>query len=103
MPDRIDYVMSTRAWSEFSNQINIGVHNTSPEEGPVDFSIRVRDFTPRDVYPEDVRQRSDIIDAAFASLDVVNKAWDERESRNLLGDRNFTYGEARFHSLYPLI
>lgn len=30
-------------------------------------------------------------------------SWVERESKDILGDRNFTYGEVKFHSFYPLL
>ena len=83
-PDRINYIMSTKAWNNQSNTINIGVHNTNPNDGPVNFNIRVRDFAPRDVFPEDVRVRYDIICNAFNSLDATNNAWREREARGLI-------------------
>ena len=63
----------------------------------------MRDFAPRDVYPADVRTRADLIDAAFAKIDVINTSWAERERKDILGNRDFTYGEVRFHSLYPLL
>ena len=79
------------------------MHNSDPSAGPVDFSIRVRDFAPRDVYPADVRTRADLIDAVYAKIDVINTSWAEREQKDILGNRDFTYGEVRFHSLYPLL
>lgn len=30
-------------------------------------------------------------------------AWKGKERKELLGDRNFTYGEVRFYSFYPLL
>lgn len=30
-------------------------------------------------------------------------AWKEKENKDLLGDRNYTYGEVRFYSFYPLL
>ena len=63
----------------------------------------MRDFAPRDVYPEDVRVRSDLVNAAYAKIDVVNSSWAERERKEILGNRDFTYGEVCFHSLYPLL
>ena len=69
----------------------------------MDFSIKMMDFAPRDVYPDDVRVKSDIIDAAYQKIDVINTSWQERERKNLLGNRDFTYGEVMFHSLYPLL
>lgn len=52
--------MSAAYWKDISSQINIGVYNTQFEttQGPVDCSIRVRDFKPFDVYPEEVRKRA---------------------------------------------
>ena len=101
--DQLNYIFSTMIWNDVSTQIKIGVHNSDPEAGPVDFTIRVRDFAPRDVYPEDVKLRSDIINAAYVKIDVINTSWAERESKDLLGNRDYTYGEVRFHSLYPLL
>lgn len=37
------------------------------------------------------------------AIDAINSAWMERDDKNLLGNRDFTYGEARFYSFYPLL
>jgi len=103
-PDRIDFIMSTMYWKDISDQINIGLHNRRGEESPVDCTIRVRDFKPSDVYPAEIKARAAIIKEAFAfAYDVINASWIEREDKNILGDRNFTYGEVKFHSFYPLL
>ena len=79
------------------------MYNSRPEEGPVDFKIKVTDFAPRDVFNADLRQRLDIISKAFYSIDVINESYEYRDKMDLMGNRNFTYGEARFHSFYPLL
>ena len=55
LPDRIDFVMSTMMWKDVSPQINIGVHLADGREEPIDFSIKVSDFAPSEVYSEEVR------------------------------------------------
>ena len=95
--------MNCANWENVSKQVNLGIHCTDPQSGPVDFSIRVREFNTLEAYPEDVRARAKIIKEAFRDIDVINESWAERDSRDLLGDRNFTYGEVRFASFYPLL
>ena len=43
------------------------------------------------------------MEGAYKLLDAINTAWEERDKRELLGNRDFTYGEARFYSFYPLL
>jgi len=43
--------MNTMFWKEVSTQVNLGVYMSDPAGGPVDFTIKVKDFAPRDVYP----------------------------------------------------
>ena len=102
MPDRIDYIMSAMFWKDVSEQVNIGVHLSDPSV-PVDFTIKVSDFAPADVIDANISERFSIVERAFDSFDSINTAWEEKERRNLLGDRNFTYGEARVYSFYPLL
>ena len=36
-------------------------------------------------------------------MDVANTSWSEREEKDILGDRNFVYGEVKFSSFGPLL
>ena len=94
--------MSTAFWKDISKQINIGLYS-SCEDVPVECTVRVRDFSPIDIYPTEVRKRAQIIKDAFSRIDVINVSWVERERKDILGDRNFTYGEVKFHSFFPLL
>ena len=103
LEDRMDIIVSTSYWKEVSTQINFGVFNAAPERGPVDVSIKVRDFSPMDIYSQNVRKRAAIVNSVYLKIDVINESWKERDEKELLGNRDFTYGEARFHSFYPLL
>lgn len=80
--------------------MNIGVYSSG--DSPVEATIRVRDFSLSEVYPVDVRVRAAIIKESFSFIEP-DCSWIERDQRDLLGNSNFTYGEVRFHSLYPLL
>ena len=50
----IDFLFHGKMW--FCNPIvQIGVFNSKPEEGPIDFTIRMRDMAPEATYPEHVQ------------------------------------------------
>lgn len=74
------------------------MHNRNPDDGPVEFTISVRDFDPRDCFSAEIRQKAEIVRDAYSTIDVINTSWKERESKDILGDRNFTYGEVRLNS-----
>lgn len=104
-PDRIDYILSAMFWKDAcSSQVNIGVHLSDPvATNPVDFSIKVSDFAPEDIYDARVRERASIVERAFDVFDSMDTALREKDSKDLLGVRNFTYGEVCFYSFYPLL
>ena len=54
-PDRIDFIMNTMFWKDVSEQVMLGVHMSDPDGEPVDFTIKVSDFAPRDIYPTELR------------------------------------------------
>ena len=66
--------MNCANWENVSNQVNIGVH--TEEEGEVEFSIRVREFTTLDAYPEDVGVKASIIHDAYKEINVINESGD---------------------------
>ena len=69
-PNRIDYIMSVMSWKDYSNspQVNIGVHMSDPSAtNPVDFTIKVSDFAPEDVYDSRVGERASIVERAFVN------------------------------------
>jgi len=51
LADKIDFVCWAKIWFS-SPTVWIGVYNSRPEEGSVDFSIRMRDYVPFATYPE---------------------------------------------------
>ena len=86
-----------------SASVNFGIYLSREADTPVTFTVTVSDFSSQDLYPPYVRQRSDLIERAYSDVDAINSSWIEKESRNLCGNRDFTYGEVRFHSFYPLL
>lgn len=57
LEDKIDFLFWARAWF-CSPVVHIGVYNSRPEDGPVDFNIRICDFHPEDTYPDHVKAAS---------------------------------------------
>ena len=77
--DRIDFILNTMYWKDVSDQVMIGIHMSDENDEPVDFTIKVTDFAPQDVYRADLRQKAEIIEGAYRKLDAINTAWDERD------------------------
>ena len=63
----------------------------------------MRDFAPADLYETGLKERAAIVERAFGSFDPHNLAWQEREQKDLLSNRNYIYGEVIFCSFYPLL
>ena len=53
-------------------QVYITVVNSEPQDGPVDFSIRVRDYFWLDTYPQKVKQWSDLYENSLEGTDATD-------------------------------
>ena len=61
LEDRIDFLFDGYLWAMKSyHKIYIGVYNSAPEEGAIDFTIRMREYTPADTFTEEVSRLNDI-------------------------------------------
>lgn len=69
LADKIDFIFWGKHWI-CNPVVQIGVYNSKPEDGPVDFTIRMRDFAPKDTYPRQVRVWSEIYDMALEGVDA---------------------------------
>ena len=83
--------------------VKIGVFNSQPEEGPFDFTIRMRNYRPTETYPDDVRTWAKLYDEALLGVDANDTSFQERIGRELLTDRMFTYGEVNFANFIPMV
>jgi len=83
--------------------VQIGVYNSRPDEGPVDFTIRMRDYAPSATYPPHVQVASKVYNEALQGVDANNTSFQERMISELLEVREFTYGEVNFANFLPML
>ena len=67
--DRIDFVCWAKPWY-CDPKVWITVINSQPEEGPVDFTIRLRHYFWTDTYPKKVQKWSEIYEKALEGTDA---------------------------------
>lgn len=69
LADKIDFLFWAKSWFVHP-VVHIGVYNSRPEDGPVDFTIRMRDFHSFDTYPDHVKAASKVYDEALVGVDA---------------------------------
>jgi len=67
--DKIDFVYWAMPWY-CDPKVWITVINSHPKEGPVDFTLRMRDYFWTDTYPKKVQKWSEIYDKALEGTDA---------------------------------
>ena len=54
-PNKIDLMFDATYWErQNSRDMYIGVHNSKPDQGPVECTIRMREFHQSDLIPKDL-------------------------------------------------
>lgn len=103
LKDSIDFLFRSKMWI-LNPIVYISVFNSDPDKnGPVDFNIRMRDYLPAATYPEDVAQWAKLYDKALEGIDANDTSFQERIGREILTEREFTYGEVNFESFIPMV
>ena len=55
--DRIDLLFEAGLWVFRKPDVYIGVYNTKADDGPVEFTINMREFTQQSLLPEEMKQK----------------------------------------------
>ena len=104
LDDRIDFVFDRFIWQrQESSFIYIAVYNSHPENGPVDFTIQMREFSQEETFSEEVRMVHSIFEQANLNTDSHSVSMEERSRRCLDCVRDFTYGEVLFATFLPVL
>ena len=85
------------------SEIYIGVYNTCPEQGPIDFTIRLREYTQEATFNQDVAKLHRIFKHANQESDAEQVSIDERSRKDLREIRDFTFGEVIFANFVPVL
>jgi len=65
LEDRIDFIFDRFIWQrQESSFIYIAVYNSHPENGPVDFTIQMREFSEEETFSDEVRMVHSIFEKA---------------------------------------
>ena len=61
LEDRIDFLFNGYLWAMKNyHKIYIGVYNSNPEEGAIDFTIRMREYSSADTFSDEVSRLNTI-------------------------------------------
>ena len=63
----------------------------------------MRDYAPQETFPKQVNVWSNIYEMALEGVDASDTSMQERMSKELLSDREFTYGEVNFANFLPML
>ena len=69
LDDRIDFLFPSNMWIQ-DKVVHIGVYNSEPNNGPIDFTIRMRDINSESTFPQDVRKWNEIYKQAHQGIDA---------------------------------
>ena len=69
LKDRIDFVFRAKTWNRCPI-VYIGVYNSHPEDGPVNYSIRMRDIPYMSTYTPKIKIISQLFDRALKGIDA---------------------------------
>ena len=96
-------IIKGKTWHANRPTVYIGVYNSNPEEGAVNFSIKMRDSTPRETFSPQIMHWNQFFESAVEGIDANDTSVKERKARDLMEVRSFTYGEVTFASFLSMI
>ena len=53
--DRIDLLFEAALWVYRKPDVFIGIYNTKPDDGPVEFTLNMREFTQQSLLPDEMK------------------------------------------------
>ena len=104
IPDRIDLLFEVGQWFYPHQQhIYIGIYNSRPDEGPVQVSVKMRDFEQDSLLSTEMLQRKEIFEKIYKGTDAFETSCEERSDKEEYRESSFTYGEALLNYYVPLL
>ena len=69
--DKIDLIFTPTKWqNKETNQIYVGVYTADSVNEPVDFTVRMREYTPQDTYSESLKVQNTVFETALEGTDA---------------------------------
>ena len=82
-PDRIDLLFEAGLWVFRKPHVYIGVYNSKPEDGPLEFTINMREMTQQSLLPDELKAKLDIYEKVHEGTDAHEASNQERSEKNL--------------------
>ena len=70
---------------------------------PVPFTLKLRDFSPESTFPPHITATHSLYLQALEGIDANDTSLQERIGKEILLQREFTYGEVDFAAFVPLL